>query len=242
MATDSVRVKPASYLGGIPGQERRNSGNGTLHLGPRSLYVGKAVVLGAAVVGVKYGQVDLDKISSIGIRTTTTPDRVAITVHLKDGSAGSYEVKGQSHQQVLELLQPVAAQLGIRIGQEADGAGVLPNSQRRLLPGCCGHWAKGSATCLLHVVHAHPCMSRALCCEHGQGRPAWGPEDAPLKPYRCDVNRDAFSQPPHTTVHASGRGPGRKTSPRREPWRKPGSPGRGSLAPRGGAMALGRTG
>jgi hypothetical protein len=135
MATDSVRVKPASYLGGIPGQERRNSGNGTLHLGPRSLYVGKAVVLGAAVVGVKYGQVDLDKISSIGIRTMTTPDRVAITVHLKDGSAGSYEVKRQSQQMVLELLQPVATQLGIRISEEAAGAGVLPKSQLRLLAG-----------------------------------------------------------------------------------------------------------
>jgi len=119
MARDSVRVKLASYLGGIPGQERRNSGHGTLHLGPSSLYVGKAVVLGAAVVGVKYGKVDLDKISSIGIGTMTTPDRVAITVHLKDGSAGSYEVKRQSQQEVLELLQPVAAQLGIPISEEA---------------------------------------------------------------------------------------------------------------------------
>jgi hypothetical protein len=89
MATDSVRVKLTSYLGGIPGQERRNSGNGTLHLGPRSLYVGKAEVLGAAVVGVKYGKVDLDKISSIGIRAMTMPERVAITVHLKDGSTGA---------------------------------------------------------------------------------------------------------------------------------------------------------
>jgi hypothetical protein len=119
MSTDSVRVKPASYLGGIPGQERRNSGNGTLHLGPRSLYVGKAVVLGMAVLVVKYGKVDLDKISSIGIRTMTTPDQVAITVHLKDGSAGSYEVDRQSQQKVLELLQPAATQLGIRISEEA---------------------------------------------------------------------------------------------------------------------------
>ena len=119
MARDSVRVKLTSYLGGIPGQERRNSGSGTLHLGPRSLYVGKAVVLGAAVVGVKYGKVDLDKISSIGIGTTTPQNRVAITVHLKDGSAGSYEVKKQSQQKVLELLQPAAAQLGIPISEEA---------------------------------------------------------------------------------------------------------------------------
>ena len=131
MARDSVRVKLASYLGGIPGQERRNTGHGTLHLGPSSLYVGKAVVLGAAVVGVKYGKVDLDKISSIGIRTMTTPDRVAITVHLKDGSAGSYEVDRQSQQKVLELLRPAATQLGIRISEEAAGAGVLPISQLR---------------------------------------------------------------------------------------------------------------
>jgi hypothetical protein len=124
MARDSVRVKSTSYLGGIPGQERRNSGNGTLHLGPGSLYVGKAVVLGAAVVGVKYGKVNLDKISSIGIAAMTTQNRVAITVHLKDGSAGSYEVKQQSQQKVLELLQPVATQLGIRISEEAAGGGT----------------------------------------------------------------------------------------------------------------------
>jgi len=125
MATDSVRVKPASYLGGIPGQERPNSGHGTLHLGPSSLYVGKAVVLGMAVFVVKYGKVDLDKISSIGIGTPATPDRVAITVHLKDGSAGSYEVDRQSQQKVLELLQPVAAQLGIPISEEAAWGGRL---------------------------------------------------------------------------------------------------------------------
>jgi len=124
MARDSVRVKFTSYLGGIPGQERRNSGNGTLHLGPGSLYVGKAVVLGVAVVGVKYGKVNLDKISSIGIAAMTTQNRVAITVHLKDGSAGSYEVKQQSQQKVLELLQPVATQLGIRISEEAAGGGT----------------------------------------------------------------------------------------------------------------------
>jgi hypothetical protein len=123
MARDSVRVKFTSYLGGIPGQERRNSGNGTLHLGPGSLYVGKAVVLGAAVVGVKYGKVDLDKISAIGIGGMTTQNRVAVTVHLKDGSAGSYEVKRQSQQKVLELLQPVATQLGVRISDEAAAAG-----------------------------------------------------------------------------------------------------------------------
>jgi len=87
MARDSVRVKLTTYLGGIPGQERRNSGNGILHLGPSSLYVSKPTELGAAVLGVKYGKVDLDKISSIGIGTTTMQNRVAITVHLKDGSA-----------------------------------------------------------------------------------------------------------------------------------------------------------
>jgi hypothetical protein len=125
MATDSVRVKFTSYLGGIPGQERPNSGNGTFHLGPSSLYVSKPTDLGVTVLGVKYGKVDLDKISSIGIGTMTTPDRVAITVHLKDGSAGSYEVKRQSQQKVLELLQPVAAQLGIRISEEAAGGGRL---------------------------------------------------------------------------------------------------------------------
>ena len=125
MATDSVRVKHTRYLGGIPGQERRNSGNGTLHLGPSSLYVSKPTELGVTVLGVKYGKVDLDKISSIGIGTTTPQNRVAITVHLKDGSAGSYEVKRQSQQKVLELLQPVAAQLGIRISEEAAGGGHL---------------------------------------------------------------------------------------------------------------------
>jgi hypothetical protein len=123
MARDSVRVKFTRYLGGIPGQERRNSGDGTLHLGPGGLYVGKAVVLGVAVVGVKYGKVDLDKISSIKIATMPTQNRVAITVHLKDGSAGSYEAKRQSQQRVLELLQPVATQLGIRISEEADEGG-----------------------------------------------------------------------------------------------------------------------
>jgi len=121
MARDSVRVKLTRYLGGIPGQERPNSGNGILHLGPGSLYVSKPTELGVTVLGVKYGKVDLDKISSIGIGTMTTQNRVAITVHLKDGSAGSYEVKRQSQQKVLELLQPVAAQLGIPISEEAAG-------------------------------------------------------------------------------------------------------------------------
>ena len=107
------------------GQERRNSGNGILHLGPSSLYVSKPTVLGTAVLGVKYGKVDIDKISSIGIGTLTTQNRVVITVHLKDGSAGSYEVKRQSQQKVLELLQPVATQLGIRISEEAAGGGRL---------------------------------------------------------------------------------------------------------------------
>ena len=81
------------------------------------------MILGTAVLAVKYGQVDLDKISSIGIGTMTTQNRVAITVHLKDGSAGSYEVKRQSQQKVLELLQPVATQLtlGIQISEEAAG-------------------------------------------------------------------------------------------------------------------------
>ena len=125
MARDSVRVKLTSYLGGIPGQERRNSGNGILHLGPSSLYVSKPTELGVTVLGVKYGKVDLDKISSIGIGTMTMQNRVAITVHLKDGSAGSYEVKKQSQQKVLELLQPVATQLGIRISEEAAGGGRL---------------------------------------------------------------------------------------------------------------------
>lgn len=125
MARDSVRVKLTTYLGGIPGQERRNSGNGILHLGPSSLYVSKPTELGAAVLGVKYGKVDLDKISPIGIGTTTMQNQVAITVHLKDGSAGSYEVKKQSQQKVLELLQPVATQLGIRISEEAAGGGRL---------------------------------------------------------------------------------------------------------------------
>lgn len=119
MAKGSVRVKFTSYLGGIPGQERPNSGHGTLHLGPSSLYVAKAVYLGVTVLAVRYGKVDLDKISSIGIGTTTPQNQVAITVHLKDGSAGSYEVKRQSQQKVLELLRPVAAQLGIRISEEA---------------------------------------------------------------------------------------------------------------------------
>jgi hypothetical protein len=125
MARDSVRVKLTSYLGGIPGQERPNSGNGILHLGPSGLYVSKPTELGVTVLGVKYGKVDLDKISSIGIGTMTTQNRVAITVHLKSGSAGSYEVKRQSRQKVLELLQPVAAQLGIRISEEAAGSGPL---------------------------------------------------------------------------------------------------------------------
>ncbi len=125
MARDSVRIKFTSYLGGIPDQERRNSGNGILHLGPRSLYVGKAMVLGVTVLVAKYGKVDLDKISSIGIGTMAAQNRVAITVHLKDGSAGSYEVKRQSQQKVLELLQPVATQLGIRISEEAAGGGLL---------------------------------------------------------------------------------------------------------------------
>ena len=81
------------------------------------------MILGTAVLAVKYGQVDLDKISSIGIGTMTSQNRVAITVHLKDGSAGSYEVKRQSQQKVLELLQPVATQLtlGIQISEEAAG-------------------------------------------------------------------------------------------------------------------------
>jgi len=110
--------------GGIPGQERRNTGNGILHLGPSSLYVSKPTELGVTILGVKYGKVDLDK-SSIGIGTMTTQNRVAITIHLKDGSAGSYEVKRQSQQKVLELLQPVATQLGIRISEEAAGGGRL---------------------------------------------------------------------------------------------------------------------
>jgi hypothetical protein len=80
------------------------SGNGILHLGPSNLYVSKPTELGVTVLGVKYGKVDLDKISSIGIGTMTTQNRVTITVHLKDGSAGSYEVKRQSQQKVLELL------------------------------------------------------------------------------------------------------------------------------------------
>jgi hypothetical protein len=125
MARNSVRVKFTSYLGGIPGQERRNSGNGILHLGPSGLYVSKPTELGAAVLGVKYGMVALDKVSWIGIGTMTTQDPVAITIHLKDGSAGSYEVKRQSPQKVLELLQPVATQLGIRISDEAAGGGRL---------------------------------------------------------------------------------------------------------------------
>ena len=126
MARDAARVKLSRYLGGIPGQERRNSGHGTFHLGPGSLYVSKPTELGVTVLGVKYGKVDLDRISSIGIGTMTTPDRVAITVHLKDGSAGSYEVKRQPQQKVLELLQPVATQLGIRISEEAAGGGRPP--------------------------------------------------------------------------------------------------------------------
>ncbi len=60
----------------------------------------------------------------------TTQNRVAITVHLKDGSAGSYEVKRQSQQKVLELLQPVATQLGIRISEEAPGGGRLTLATR----------------------------------------------------------------------------------------------------------------
>jgi len=55
----------------------------------------------------------------------TTQNRVAITVHLKNGSAGPYEVKRQSQQKVLELLQPVAAQLGIRISEEPAEGGPL---------------------------------------------------------------------------------------------------------------------
>jgi len=125
MARDSVRVKFTSYLGGIPGQERRNSGNGTLHLGPKGLYVGKATVLGVTVLVVKYGKVDLEEISWIGIGNMPTQYTVAITVHLKNGSAGSYEVKGHSQQQVLELIQPVATQLGIRMSEEAAGGGRL---------------------------------------------------------------------------------------------------------------------
>jgi len=74
------------------------------------------------------------------------PDRVAITVHLKDGSAGSYEVERQSRQEVLELLQPVATQLGIRISVEATAAaGVLPTSQLSLLAGGCATYRFGFA-------------------------------------------------------------------------------------------------
>ncbi len=127
MARDSVRVKFTSYLGGIPGQEKRNGGNGVLHLGPSSLYVSKVMILGTAVLVVKYGKVDLDKISSIGVGAAPPLDRVAITVHLKDGSGGSYEVKRQSQQKVFELLQPVATQLGLQISEE--GAGGRPLTQ-----------------------------------------------------------------------------------------------------------------
>jgi len=122
MARDSVRIKCTSYLGGIPGQERPNSGNGILHLGPSSLYVSKPTALGVAVIGVKYGKVGLDRLSSIVIGTTTQ-NRVAITARLKDGSAGSHEVKRQSQKEVLELLQPVATRLGMRITEEAAGGG-----------------------------------------------------------------------------------------------------------------------
>ena len=35
MARQSVRVRFASYRGGIPGQERLSGGKGSLHLGPK---------------------------------------------------------------------------------------------------------------------------------------------------------------------------------------------------------------
>ena len=46
----------------------------------------------------------------------------------------------------------------------------------------------------------------------------------------------------HTTVHRIWAGTEGATSLSRERWRRPGSPGRGSLVPRGGAMAPGGTG
>lgn len=114
---DSVRIRPACYLGGIPGQERRKAMRGTLHIGPGQLYVSKAVVLGVTVLGVKCGKVDVNEISSIDIDPESTQDQVAIFVHLKDGSTGNYRVKADSSDRVLDLIQPIATQLGIGIAQ-----------------------------------------------------------------------------------------------------------------------------
>ena len=124
MARGSVRIGSVTYLGGIPGQERRNRRDGTLHLGPKGLYVSRVVVLGVTVLPVKYGKVDREKVSSIAIGSGTTQGQVAITVHLKDGSAGSYEVNKQAQENVLGLLQPVATQLGVPITEQ-----VLPEEQ-----------------------------------------------------------------------------------------------------------------
>jgi len=119
MARQSVRVRFASYRGGIPGQERLSGGKGSLHLGPKGLYVSDPKVLGTTVLGVKCGQVDLDKISSIGIGKGTDHDSVALTVHLNEGSAGYYEIQKLPREKVFGLLQPVATQLGIRISEES---------------------------------------------------------------------------------------------------------------------------
>ena len=117
MARDSVGLRFASYLGGVPGQERRNSGEGTLHFGPKTLYVSKGVVLGVAVFGVKFGKVDVGKVSWIEIEGETVQDRVAVIVHMNDGSTGIYELRGEPMGTVLGRLQPIANQLGIRIAE-----------------------------------------------------------------------------------------------------------------------------
>ncbi len=119
MARQSVRVRFASYRGGIPGQERQSSGKGSLHFGPKGLYVSDPKVLGTTVLGVKYGRVDLDKISSIGIGKGTGQDSVALTVHMNEGAAGHYEIQELPREKVFGLLQPVATELGIRISEES---------------------------------------------------------------------------------------------------------------------------
>ena len=58
-------------------------------MGPRSLYVSKPTELGVTVLGVKYGKVDLDNISLIGMGAMTTPNRVAIIHPHEGGDAGS---------------------------------------------------------------------------------------------------------------------------------------------------------
>ena len=119
MASDSVRIRFTSYREGIPGQARRSEGKGTLHLGPRGLYVSKPMVLGATVFAAKCGKIERAKISSIEVGPGATQDVVAVTVHVDGGSTGLYEVRGSSPQEVYRLLEPTATDLGILVALAA---------------------------------------------------------------------------------------------------------------------------